>query len=290
MTAIGRGCPTTWTAALQRRPFATSGECCLNRAGLVADRSRRLRKRSRARRVRIYRLTPRGTYRTCRFSSRHTSVASIPLVPAGAIMRPSNVQSLESSSTCPALKQFGRAYGQRRYRLAATLIEPSPPCVESVLGFLFGAGLQVCFGEHTLLAPPRVSLVGANLRLGTYLRFEGEVDMFAVFFQPAGVSDLFGVPITRVVNTYVDATIVLPGVASLWERLAGTHAFAERVRLTETYLLALATAATPRREVRVANLILRQRGMVRVRDLAAIYGLSERQFERRFAAAVSATP
>lgn len=191
---------------------------------------------------------------------------------------------------CPALEQFVRAYGQRRYRLAATLIEPSPPCVEPILAFLFGAGLHVCFGEHTLLTPPRVSLVGANLRLGTYLRFEGDVDLFAVFFQPAGVSDLFGIPINRVINTYVDATTVLPGLSSLSERLAWACTFPERVRLTEAYLLALVTAANPRRDAQVANVILRQRGMVRVHDLASGYGLSVRQFERRFAAAVGATP
>ena len=200
------------------------------------------------------------------------------------------VQSLHSSPPCQALEPFVRAYGQRQYRLRVPLVEPSPPCVEPVLNFLFGAGLRVCLSEHTLLTPPPVTLVGANLMLGTYLRFEGDVDQFAVFFEPAGVSDLFGIPINRMVNTYVDAATVLPGAASLWDRLALTRTFDERVRMTETYLLARVSAATPRWEMQVANVILRQRGTVRVCDLAATYGLSVRQFERRFAAAVGVTP
>lgn len=198
--------------------------------------------------------------------------------------------SIDSSPPCPALEPFVRAYGQRRYCLATTLIEPSPPCVEPVLAFLFGANLQVCYLGHPWLAPSRVTLVGANLRLGTYLRFDGDVDMFGVFFQPAGIADLFGIPISEIINGYVDATTVLPGVSSLWERLAWTRSFSERVRVTEAYLLALVAAANPHRDAQVANDILQRRGMVRVRTLAASHGLSVRHFERRFTAAVGATP
>jgi AraC-like DNA-binding protein len=162
--------------------------------------------------------------------------------------------------------------------------------VDSILAFIFGDGLCVSFPDGTTLVPSRAIIVGPNLSLGTRLFFDGTVDLFAVFFQPAGFFDLFGVPINGIINTYYDAATVLDGAPLLWEQLAEAGSFAERVRVADRYLLSQVARARAPSDMHAANTILRLRGVARIRALAAVYGLSVRQFERRFAVAVGVAP
>lgn len=189
-----------------------------------------------------------------------------------------------------ALQPFVRTFAQRNYSLTSTLVEPVLPCVEPILCFLFSEGLSVCFPDGTILHPPRVAIVGPNLCAGIKLSMSNELDLFAVFFQPAGFSDLFGVPISVSLNSYHDVTCLIAGISLLWEQLSEACSFATRVTIVEAYLLSRISHVTPSIDMRAANLILRSRGMLRVERLAEACNLSMRQFERRFIAAVGISP
>jgi AraC-like DNA-binding protein len=200
------------------------------------------------------------------------------------------MQSLHSARPHAALQSFVRAYAQRTYVLHEPTTEPSLPSVDPVLVFLFGAGFKVCFPGGGIVTPHHATIVGANLRFGTNLRLNGKVDLFAIFFQPAGFTDLFGVPGRHITSAYHDASAVFGSASSLWEQLAEANSFAYRVRVAEAYLLAQLATAPVVHNRHAANEILSRRGMIRIRLLAHDYGVSVRQFERDFIKTVGATP
>jgi hypothetical protein len=103
------------------------------------------------------------------------------------------MQSLQSARPHTALRSCVRAYAQRTYALRHPVTEPSLPSVDPALVFLFGSCFNVCFASGTIVTPPKVTIVGANLSLGTHLRLESSIDLFAIFFQPAGFTDLYEV-------------------------------------------------------------------------------------------------
>ena len=143
-------------------------------------------------------------------------------------------------------------------------------------------------GGHTV-TPPKTAIVGAHLGFGTQLHLHGEVDLFAIFFQPAGFTELFEVPARHLTNLYHDATAMCTGAASVWDQLAEEPSFAGRVQFAEAFLFArLSGVQTPGRR-HAANEILRTRGRARIADIARRWcGL--RQFERRFVDEVGTTP
>jgi AraC-like DNA-binding protein len=141
-----------------------------------------------------------------------------------------------------------------------------------------------------VVTPPKTAIVGANLSFGIDLRLDGKVDLFAIFLQPAGFTDLFGVPGRYITNAYHDASAVFARASSLWEQLADAASFALRVQVAEAYLLAQLTKATVFPGRHAANEILRRLGMIRIREIARHYGVSVRQFERQFIQQVGVRP
>lgn len=200
------------------------------------------------------------------------------------------MQPLQSARSHTALRPFVRAYAQRAYRLFEPVTEPSLPSVDPVLVFLFGPGFSVRFSGAAPITPPKTALVGANLGFGTQLLLHGEVHLFAIFFQPAGFTDLFGIPARHLTNRYHDATDVCPGAAALWDRLAEEPSFADRVHVAENVLLARLSRVPRPGHRHAVNEILRTRGMARVTNMARSFGVSVRQFERRFVDEVGTTP
>jgi AraC-like DNA-binding protein len=186
------------------------------------------------------------------------------------------------------LRQFVRAFAQRSYPAGTSIVEPFVPSIEPIVSFLFDGTLTVRIAGVPL-TPPLAGLVGAHLTLGS-LHLEGAVDMFAIFFQPAGFFELFGVPVSETLNSHCELSLVLPGASLLYEQLSESAAFGARVDIAETHLLARVSGVTVSSDMRAANMIARHSGMVNIRALARCFGLSQRQFERRFFAAIGTTP
>jgi AraC-like DNA-binding protein len=199
--------------------------------------------------------------------------------------------TLESSQPCPALLPYVRAYAQRRFDssdLAA--IEPVPAQLEQVLNFEFGAlpGLR----RHDYESATEIWVGGAQISFPGYMHLQRGVESFAVFFQPAGLSRLFDIPIRELSNCVTDATSLLGHrMRWLWNRLGECSFFASRVALVEQFLLSRAACVTNAGRMTVAaGYLFRRHGIVKIPALAYENSLSLRQFEREFLREVGASP
>lgn len=200
----------------------------------------------------------------------------------------STVPSAPSSLT---LRPFVRAFAQRNMS-GVVDVQQLPAFLEPVIHFDFEDFLTVESAGGGVESGGPLKLVGAHTYVGTGLRFEGSIDSFAIFLQPTAVWSLFRVPTSAVMETHYDAKDVLGApVAELWNILAETPNFADRIRAAERFLLRSAslefeeTATTA-----AASLLARRGGQIAILDLAAIMHLSVRELERSFLREMGITP
>lgn len=139
---------------------------------------------------------------------------------------------------------------------------------------------------------PRAILAGQMTRHIT-IGPSGDVDLFGVKFLPTGAYGLLGVPLR-------DSSDRITALSDLWaidepllyERLAEANSFWERITFFENFLAARIEAArSDDLEFKFAvGRIVESKGLVRIGDLAAEIGWSERRLERRFQERVGLTP
>ena len=200
---------------------------------------------------------------------------------------------IESAKPCKGLEPYVRAYAQRNACFASkTHVEPVPARLEQILEFEFDDPFDICFFNGHKIESPQISLVGWQTHLRAELRLVGNVQSFAVFFQPAGVLQLFGIPLSELRNTSFEATSVLGRqMRSLWNELGEASSFLHRVTIVERYLQKLVERARRGDAAGAcANRILSMRGLVNIDVLAREFDISRRQLERRFAAQIGITP
>jgi AraC-like DNA-binding protein len=181
------------------------------------------------------------------------------------------------------LRGYVRSYAQRYVRLAGTQIrEAVPPRLEQTLEFQFRDPFIVDFGGGRRTVTPAAVIVGLYTNRADIL-LDREVESFGIFFQPAGLSRLFRVPVKELLGLHFEAASVIgKPVDLLGQRLAGRQ-FEDRVRISEEFLLARAREipfADP--IVEAAEHLFAQRGCTRISELAGHCGLGIRQFERKF--------
>jgi AraC-like DNA-binding protein len=201
--------------------------------------------------------------------------------------------TLQSARPSQALRRYVRAYAQRNTNiLGAPRVEPVPARLEQTLEFEFGDPFDVCFSNGETITSSSTAVVGWQNSLRAEVHLVGAVESFAVFFQPAGFSQLFGVPINLLRNQAFEATSVLGNeIRSLWNQLGEAGSFSCRILVVERFLYRfLHRAAITDPIAASANQMLSQRGLVKLDELAHRVQLSRRQFERRFHAEVGATP
>jgi AraC-like DNA-binding protein len=193
----------------------------------------------------------------------------------------------------PALSGLVRVYAQRYVDAGAIhLIEPVPARLEQTLEFQFGHSFDVFFAGGQRYSAPQAVVVGAYPFGGCTIALRQGVSSFAIFFQPTGFSQLFGVPIAELSGRFYDARSVLgESISCLHQRLADETSFRGRVRCTEEFLVKQAAAGVVDDcMTRATAEMFATHGTLRIADIACRYGLGERQFERRFLKHVGFTP
>jgi AraC-like DNA-binding protein len=201
-----------------------------------------------------------------------------------------NIQFQPASTTLSALV---RVYAQRDVGAGEThLIEPVPARLEQTLEFQFGNSFEVSFADGRRHRAPESVVVGAYPIGGCTIALKKGVSSFAIFFQPTGFSQVFGVPIVELSSRFYDARAVLgKSISCLHQQLADEVSFQGRVRLAEDFLLKRAAKGTVNDSMtRAATDIFATHGTLRIADVAFRHGLSKRQFERRFLEYVGFTP
>lgn len=191
---------------------------------------------------------------------------------------------LQSAVPSGELREFVRAYAQRTTgAFDAELVQRVPASLEQILEFEFGTPPTVYYWDGTSEPAYRLSLVGAHSFPSAWLRLSGGVESFAIFFQPAALGQMFGLPAQQLADRAYHADDVLgPRVEILWSVLAEAPNFEERVRLAERFLVQMPRVADLTTIARVAMETFRGQGRIYVGEMAERVSLSVRQFERQF--------
>jgi len=191
------------------------------------------------------------------------------------------------------LRPFVRGYVQLDIRLPEPVILPIPARSASILEFTLGDPFRLLFTGHPRheFAYP-VNVVGVQTYRRVELSMRGNVDTFAVLFQPGGLSALFSVPADALTNQDLDGRSVLGAwVDDLRDRLGASSSFAERVRHADHDLLERCPALRMHGDVvAAARVLLARSGSLRISALIQQSGLSARQFERKFGSHIGMSP
>jgi AraC-like DNA-binding protein len=199
--------------------------------------------------------------------------------------------SLQSASPSPELHPFVRAYAQRTFTVEdPILVESVPAQLEQVLDFELGTLPGVRHRECQVTSKAWIG--GAQTLFPGHMHLWPGVESFAIFFQPAGWSQLFRIPIREITNRIYDAAAVVgPCMTDLWNRLGECSSFERRVAIAERFLLSFAVRTTTQDKIAAAaTYLFRQHGAVRIQKLGQRDSLSLRQFERLFLRETGASP
>lgn len=191
--------------------------------------------------------------------------------------------SLQSARPRTELLPYVRAYAQRRFsRADPFLVEPVPAQLEQVLNFELGILPGVRHREYEIASKAWIG--GAQTSFPGHMHLSPGVESFAIFFQPAGWSQLSGVPMSEITNRIYDASSVVgPCVTALWSRLGETSSFQQRVAIVEDFLLGCTIHKAPHDRIALAaRYLFREHGCVRISTLDRRDSLSLRQFKRLF--------
>jgi AraC-like DNA-binding protein len=140
---------------------------------------------------------------------------------------------------------------------------------------------------------PETFIVGPQTGPRARIFLSGQVHVFTILFQPAGLNQLTGMDMRSLVNESPVATDVLGrSGAGLANAIRAAPDFAARVRAAERWLDArLSGRATSDEAINLAScLLITTSGQIRIDDLVRRSGLSASQFQRRFTNQVGITP
>jgi AraC-like DNA-binding protein len=199
--------------------------------------------------------------------------------------------TLKSVQPCLQLRPFVRAYAQRKVPLQDPIIVESVPAqLEQVLNFELGVLPGVHHREGD--CSDEAWIGGAQTSFPGYISLVPGVESFAIFFQPTGWSQLFGVPICEVTNHICDASAISGHcMRELWNRLGESTSFNQRVWIVEQFLLRHLARPVPRDDVLTKAIILfHQNGTASIHDLARQASVGLRQFERQFRQVTGVSP
>jgi AraC-like DNA-binding protein len=201
------------------------------------------------------------------------------------------MQLLMSTHPRPELRPYVRAYAQRVVgTIDPVSVESVPAQLEQILNFELGVMPGIFHRDGKLTD---VALIGgAQTSFSGHLDLRPGVESFAVFFQPAGWTLLYDVPVCEITNRFVDARAIIgPDIRALWNRLGDMSTFEARVRIVEEFLLnRLSLVSTTNHMAITANYVFWRRGAIRIPELASAHSLGLRQFERKFERETGASP
>jgi AraC-like DNA-binding protein len=186
-----------------------------------------------------------------------------------------------------------RVFAQREIALGhEKFVEPVTARLEPVLEFQFGDAYRVGLANDVSWKTPAIAVVGPQSYRRAGIELSRNIESFGIFFHPAGLWRIFGIPVRHVTDNAFEAEALFGSkIVRLWYRLADAGTFEARVRVAEKFLWSLRGGRAMRDPIAgVADRILSTRGTVAVGDLARSIGLGLRQFERRFRNSMGMTP
>lgn len=106
------------------------------------------------------------------------------------------LHTLKCASPSQDLREYIRAYAEREYfDLQNPVLEPVPARLEPVIEFQLCDAIQVSFHDTGMKSFSGAAVVGPQTHRRGHVVLIGHLHSFGVFFQPSGLSRLFGIPI-----------------------------------------------------------------------------------------------
>lgn len=193
----------------------------------------------------------------------------------------------------PRIRRFVRSFTERQATLGESVVTaPLPARPDQFIEFYLQDRYRVSHDDAPPEFAPEFVVVGPQSYRSTRLFLSGSLQVFTIRFQPGGFHALFGVPMPQLVDEGIAARDVLGAMASgLRDAVLCARSFPERAEAAQRWIMARADQVPPvDRIARLAELIERAHGRLRIEALARYAGLSDRQFTRRFEAQVGLQP
>jgi AraC-like DNA-binding protein len=127
------------------------------------------------------------------------------------------------------------------------------------------------------------------------LQCNGNITVFSVVFRPEGLMKFFNIPLNELYNKNIPLKFINNRFEqSIYTRIQDSSSFNERIGIIENYLADLLCENINNFEFKrinhAVNLIMQSQGKVSIDLLASEVCLSRKQFERKFAEYIGASP
>jgi len=193
----------------------------------------------------------------------------------------------------PALRGIVRSFGERRGFLPSPgLSWPLPPRPHQIIDIVLKEPFRVRIDGGLAQASPDMAVVGPQGSRRIQLHASGEIHLFNILFQPAGLNRLVGIDMSCLINEGLPASDVLDYRAKwLGDAVRSAADFPSRVAAAERWFGAMLEESAVRDGIdHASRVLLKTGGRARIESLAARAGLSARQFQRRFKTEVGLSP
>jgi AraC-like DNA-binding protein len=193
----------------------------------------------------------------------------------------------------PTLRSVVRSFGERRGTLgAAVLTLPLTARPHQIIDIYLGDPFRLRIDGGPLHAAPETVVVGPQGSRRIQLYLTGEVHLFNILLQPAGLNRLIGIDMTALINEGIAARDVLGKSGSvLSDAVRSAPDFASRVAAAERWFGQMLEGSAPESGIdHASRLLLKTGGRARIDCLVKGSGLSARHFQRRFMSQVGLAP
>jgi hypothetical protein len=173
----------------------------------------------------------------------------------------------------PALRGVVRSFGERRASLGSALLSwPLTARPHQIIDIFLGDPYRLSIDGGRLHASPETVVVGPQVSRRIQLYLSGEVHVFNILLQPAGLSRLIGIDMRCLGNEGISAHDVLGKSASaLTDVVRSAPDFAARVATAERWFCQMLEGSAPESGIdRTSRLFLRTRGSCSLRRRAAL--------------------
>ena len=153
----------------------------------------------------------------------------------------------------------------------------------------FGDSFE-CYSSNGWSAQPRWFVTG-QITGPMLLRGRGKTKVMGIRFHPHGPAQFLGMPIGELTDRVASLDELSVGVSREFEKLNDLPSTTEQFDALDSLVASGPKRQKADRAVAAAvGLIEQTHGLYSIKKMARLTGLSPRQFERRFAAAVGLTP
>jgi AraC-like DNA-binding protein len=193
----------------------------------------------------------------------------------------------------PALRSVLRSFEERRATLGSEVLTwPLTARPHQIIDIYLGDPFRLRIDGGRLQTAPETVVVGPQGSRRIQLSMSGEIHVFNILLQPAGLNRLIGIDMTSLVNEGITARDVIGKRAVLLnDAVRSATDFDSRVAAAERWFGMMLDDGAPQDGIdQTSRLMLAARGRVRIDRLVQRSGLSARQFQRRFTSQVGLSP